>query len=374
MRFAGSTSSRPSPCHRPRTAARSRSAFGEHVRDHGLHTNGPFARAANPLMRRPPRPEGDASGPGLRCRDEYVGGRSPCVPLPGAARRHPCQVPRGRAVLQRGRDDRRARRDSPRGITAVSHKAIDNLLAPCRKAPGNRAEPCGSSTRTTTRMVATLSNGGDIEYTDNNEKALDAIGPGCVVAAQRGCGCSPRPKHASTACSSTRPARCHSRSSRCQPGRVPSGGRAVEGLLRRVLGPGATWTDHAGRSAHSASRGSAASTSSKGWRRRSSSCRAPVRRPRTRRPASPSSTTRTGSTSPRAGPSLRHGGIAAPVLARGPHARTDALGQRPGKKPGSSHFKANRNCRLVDSGPSPIRNGRCPRHPRSPRHLRQPGR
>ena len=150
-------------------------AFAQHVRDHGLAATGPFAASSALLLRRPPQP---TAGHGtLRKSDE---------PVLDAAKRlaraldHqvlPIQGPPGsgktftgaRAILDLVRAGKRV------GVTAVSHKVIDNLLLAIKKA----------SEQEETRVRLVHRNSGEppvgIEYFDDPAAALGAVGVGTVV-------------------------------------------------------------------------------------------------------------------------------------------------------------------------------------------------
>ncbi|MBL9076007.1 MAG: TM0106 family RecB-like putative nuclease [Planctomycetes bacterium] len=151
-------------------------AFAEHVRDRGLPTEGPYARAADMLLRRPPRPEGGAAGAGLRRADEgfLAAALRVCRGLGGAVL--PVQGPPGTGKSYTGGRTIAALAATQRvGITAVSHKVIDNLLRSAQ-------EGARESGRTLRLVHKDDDEDGDgIEYTTDNQEALDAIGPGCVV-------------------------------------------------------------------------------------------------------------------------------------------------------------------------------------------------
>jgi uncharacterized protein len=151
-------------------------AFAEHVRDNGLASVGPFAATSALLLRRPPRPAvmGDQA---LRKSSEET---------LDAARRLTCalehevlpiQGPPGsgktftgaRVILDLVRAGKRI------GVTAVSHKVIDNLLLAIKAAAEEEA--------TTVRLIH--KDKGEppvgIEYFDESGPAYGALGAGTVV-------------------------------------------------------------------------------------------------------------------------------------------------------------------------------------------------
>ena len=152
-------------------------AFAEHVRDHGLPTSGRFARAADLLLRRSPvqvprQPNGALPIPGeplldtaLRLCRELGGGVLPIQGPPGTGK----SFTGGHMIEALVRTGHRV------GITAVSHKVIDNLFAKTLEA----ATKTGSPLRCVHKHDQTPPAG--ITYTDDNDAALGAIGKGTVV-------------------------------------------------------------------------------------------------------------------------------------------------------------------------------------------------
>jgi uncharacterized protein len=150
-------------------------AFAEHVRDHGPASSGPYAAASALLLRRPPR---SASTNGsLKSADE---------PALDAAKRlsaaldHevlPIQGPPGsgktftgaRVILDLVRAGKRV------GVTAVSHKVIDNLLLAINEA----AEKETIAVRLVHKETGAPPVG--IEYFDDSAATFGAIAPGTVV-------------------------------------------------------------------------------------------------------------------------------------------------------------------------------------------------
>jgi uncharacterized protein len=117
-------------------------AFAEHVRDNGFDREGPYATASELLCARPPR---RASGVGetllradedvgdafVRLCSEIDGGVLPIQGPPGAGK----TTQAARAILSLAAAGKRV------GITAVSHKVIDNLLAAVRRADDTSEKP-----------------------------------------------------------------------------------------------------------------------------------------------------------------------------------------------------------------------------------------
>lgn len=149
-------------------------AFAAAVRDHGFHTSGPYAAASQLLLRCPPRRPG-AAGP-LKAPLEPVldAAKRVCQELDGGVL--PIQGPPGSGKTFVGaRVIAELARTKKVGVTAVSHKVIDNLLEEIRKCtpPGalrlvhkhNEDPPQG------------------IEYVDGNADTLNAVGAGSVVGA-----------------------------------------------------------------------------------------------------------------------------------------------------------------------------------------------
>ncbi|OGA65445.1 MAG: hypothetical protein A3G81_12490 [Betaproteobacteria bacterium RIFCSPLOWO2_12_FULL_65_14] len=163
-------------------------SFAESVRDHGFQTSGPYAAASQLLLRQPPR-----LGSGLefdKRSDQTISALTPNLRRPGedvleATKRIcksldggvlPIQGPPGSGKTYAGA---RAIADLARtkrvGVTAVSHKVIDNLLGEIHKfmPPGalrlvhkNNEEPPQG-----------------IEYLDDNDATLNAVRAGTVVGA-----------------------------------------------------------------------------------------------------------------------------------------------------------------------------------------------
>ncbi|MBL8726152.1 MAG: TM0106 family RecB-like putative nuclease, partial [Planctomycetes bacterium] len=151
-------------------------AFAEHVRDHGLPTAGPYARAADLLLRRPPRQVGGRLGAPLQQPGEDVltAALRLCRGLGGGVL--PVQGPPGTGKSYTGGRTLAALAAHHRvGIAAVSHKVIDNLLRSVQES----VREAGQTLRLLHKHDE--EDAGGIEYTDSNQKALDAIGPGCVV-------------------------------------------------------------------------------------------------------------------------------------------------------------------------------------------------
>src|SRR5262249_3591002 len=108
-------------------------AFAESVGEHGFQNTGPFASASQLLLRPPPRRRQGAAGP-IRASGEQVleaakrlckeldGGVLPIHGPPGCGKTY---VGAG-AIAELARTKRI-------GVTAVSHKVIDNLLEEVRK-------------------------------------------------------------------------------------------------------------------------------------------------------------------------------------------------------------------------------------------------
>lgn len=150
--------------------------FAEDVRDHGFMADGPYARAADLLLRRPPCPEGVTAGTALRRREEAALDATlrVCRGLGGAVL--PVQGPPGTGKSYTGGRTIAALAATYRvGITAVSHKVIDNLLRSVRDG----AVADGRTLRLVHKDDEEDSDG--IEYTSSNSEALDSIGLGSVV-------------------------------------------------------------------------------------------------------------------------------------------------------------------------------------------------
>jgi len=151
-------------------------AFGEHVRDHGFPTEGPFARAADLLLRRRPRLAGAAAGDALRRPDEDLptAALRVCRGLDGAVL--PVQGPPGTGKSYTGGRTIAALAAAHRvGITAVSHKVIDHLLQSVHEG----SKEAGRRVRLVHKHDDVAPNG--IEYLKDNDEALAAIAHGTVV-------------------------------------------------------------------------------------------------------------------------------------------------------------------------------------------------
>lgn len=152
-------------------------AFGEHVRDYGCPTDGVFANATDLLLRRPPRgvslgPDGKLREPGetaiaaaVRICRQMRGGVLPIQGPPGTGKSHTG----GHTIAALVRAGHTV------GVTAVSHKVIDNLLGKVREA--------AAETKTTVRLLhkhdQTPPPG--IEYLADNDATLAAVQRGTVV-------------------------------------------------------------------------------------------------------------------------------------------------------------------------------------------------
>ncbi|MCK5944295.1 MAG: ATP-binding protein, partial [Planctomycetes bacterium] len=153
-------------------------AFAEHVRDHGFDDAEPFAAAAELLRRRPPR-RGARTGEALRQPNESTldATRRLCLELEHGVL--PIQGPPGagktftgaRAIVALAQAGRTV------GITAVSHKVIENLLTGIAAA--------AREADVDLRLVHKDKGEGPagIEHLNDNGEALAAIGPGAVVGA-----------------------------------------------------------------------------------------------------------------------------------------------------------------------------------------------
>jgi uncharacterized protein len=150
-------------------------AFAERVRDHGFADLESFATASALLLRQ--RPGAGGSGAALRAQDEdiLVAARRLSAALDCEVL--PVQGPPGsgktftgaRAILELVRQGKRV------GVTAVSHKVIDNLLSEVRKA----AEKEDTSVRLVHKHDEEPPAG--IEYADKAGDALATISPETVV-------------------------------------------------------------------------------------------------------------------------------------------------------------------------------------------------
>jgi uncharacterized protein len=151
-------------------------ALAEDVRDNGFAAEGPYARAADLLLRKPPRNEGGSIGTALRRSDEDAldAAVRVCRGLGGAVL--PVQGPPGTGKSYTGgRTIADLAMTHRVGITAVSHKVIDNLLRSVRDGAAAAAR--------TVRLVHKddEEDGEGIEYASSNRDALEAVGRGSVV-------------------------------------------------------------------------------------------------------------------------------------------------------------------------------------------------
>ncbi len=149
--------------------------LGEHVQANGLPTAGPYRAEADLLLRRPPR--GGTAGEALQrggetSRDAAIrlchaldGGVLPIQGPPGSGK----STLGAEVILQLVRDGKRV------GVTATSHAVIDGLLRKVHE----------KDTAKTPQVRLVHKHDGEppagIEYLDDNDAALDAIGPGVVV-------------------------------------------------------------------------------------------------------------------------------------------------------------------------------------------------
>ncbi len=152
-------------------------AFGEHVRADGLDAEGPFRAAGDLLCRRPPRlrtgtasvlrrPGEDLVEAALRLCREVDGGVLPIQGPPGSGKTYTG----ARLVLALANEGKRI------GVTAVSHKVIDNLLEEVGRAAGEA--------HVAIRRVHKTDGGATpagIDSISSNEEALGAIGARTVV-------------------------------------------------------------------------------------------------------------------------------------------------------------------------------------------------
>lgn len=150
-------------------------SFAESVCDHGFPTSGPYAAASQLLLRHPPRRRQGAAGPLIgpgepvldaakRVCKELDGGVLPIQGPPGAGK----TFIGARAIAELARFKRV-------GVTAVSHKVIDNLLAEIHRSIPPGAQPI--------RLVH--QDDGEpppgVQYVRTSEQALGAVAPGTVV-------------------------------------------------------------------------------------------------------------------------------------------------------------------------------------------------
>lgn len=151
--------------------------LAEHVRDHGLEAGGPYGPAADLLLRRPPHRVAKGSNGQLALDSERPldAALRICQQLGGGAL--PIQGPPGTGKSFTGGNTIASLvgAGSTVGITAVSHKVIDNLLGKVREAAIRQ----GVTVRLVHKHDDTPPAG--ITYVDTNEEALAAIRRGTVV-------------------------------------------------------------------------------------------------------------------------------------------------------------------------------------------------
>jgi uncharacterized protein len=151
--------------------------FAEHVRDNGFPTSGPFAPAADLLLRRAPRRVQRGADGRLRLDGESLlaAAHRLCGELGGGVL--PIQGPPGTGKSYTGGHTITAlvRAGHKVGVTAVSHKVIDNLLGKVHEV----ATKTGTRIRLVHKHDDTAPAG--IEYTKDNVSTLAAVGRGTVV-------------------------------------------------------------------------------------------------------------------------------------------------------------------------------------------------
>lgn len=154
-------------------------AFAEHVRDNRFEHTSPYAAAAELLRARLPRratgigealcgPGEDAGQALARLCNELDGGVLPVQGPPGAGK----TTQGAKAILALAAAGKKV------GITAVSHKVIDNLLSAVRKADDAASHPLHL------RLVHKDDERQDvdgIEFAKSTSAALDRIAPGTIV-------------------------------------------------------------------------------------------------------------------------------------------------------------------------------------------------
>lgn len=154
-------------------------AFAEHVRDHGFDHDSPYAAASELLRARPPRrvaglgeelrsADEDAGQALVRLCGELDGGVLPVQGPPGAGK----TTQGAKAILALAAAGKKI------GITAVSHKVIDNLLVAVRKADDASSQP----QRLHLVHKDDEHEGVDgVEFAKSSGEALDRITPGTIV-------------------------------------------------------------------------------------------------------------------------------------------------------------------------------------------------
>jgi len=153
-------------------------AFAEHIRDNGFDNDSPYAAASELLRARPPRRPGvtealrrddeDAVQALVRLCNELDGGVLPVQGPPGAGK----TTQGAKAILALAAAGKRI------GITAVSHKVIDNLLVAVRKADNASSRP--QHLHLVHKDDAHDGVGG-VEFAKSSGEALDRIAPGTIV-------------------------------------------------------------------------------------------------------------------------------------------------------------------------------------------------
>jgi len=153
--------------------------FAESVRDQGFADTGPYASACEMLLRRPPRRAAGIVGP-LRQPGEGAGVALVrlCGELAGGVL--PVQGPPGAGKTTKGAQAILALAAAGKtiGVTAVSHKVIDNLLEAVRDAAAS-SNPVQS-----VRLVHKPGDGEappGIEYIKSTDTVLNSIAPGTIV-------------------------------------------------------------------------------------------------------------------------------------------------------------------------------------------------
>jgi len=154
--------------------------FAESVRDQGFADSGPYASACQVLLRRPPRRAAGTGGP-LRQPGEDAG--AALVRLCGelASGVLPVQGPPGAGKTTKGAQAILALAAAGKtiGVTAVSHKVIDNLLEAVRDAAAS-ASPA-RSVRLVHKPEPDAKAPTGIEYVKSTDTVLNSIAPGTIV-------------------------------------------------------------------------------------------------------------------------------------------------------------------------------------------------